>query len=112
MENTMAIEEGQVMTSQKYSTAGWLAIAYAVLFALSFIIGIMQGVLGASLFGYRGPIIGPADFLSLVSMGMYIYVLLMFRRLLNERYNFTDANGLITAEQSQASRPSQQPSRP
>jgi hypothetical protein len=83
------------MEENRYSLAGWLAIAQAVIFPLAFIISIAQGVIGIKAFGYRGPMFGPSDILFLAVTGMSVYTLIMFRKLLNERYNYRDIDTLI-----------------
>jgi len=47
-------------------------------------------------FHYRGPALGPSDLLFIVFTGLGVYVLYMFRRLLNELYNFHEIDLLIT----------------
>jgi hypothetical protein len=79
-----------------YRTAGWLSIAAAILFPLAFVISIVQGLIGIARFNYTGPTIGPSDALFIVFTVFTIYALVMFRRMLNERYNFHDIDFLIT----------------
>lgn len=79
-----------------YRTAGWLSIAAAILFPLAFLISILQGLIGISRFNYTGPTIGPSDILFIIFTVFTIYALVMFRRMLNERYNFHDIDFLIT----------------
>ena len=83
------------MDENKYSLAGWLAITQAVIFPLAFVISIAQGLIGASVFGYRGPMFGPSDLLFITFTGIAVYTLTMFRKLLNERYNYHDVDLLI-----------------
>jgi hypothetical protein len=59
------------------------------------VISIAQGLIGVAAFGYRGPVFGPADLLFVIFTGMSIYTLTMFRRLLNERYNYHGIDTLI-----------------
>ena len=84
------------MNSNKYAAAGWLAVVQAVIFPAAMVIGMIQGIIGASAFGYTGPIFGPADVLAIIGTGISIYTLIKFREILNEQYNFTDINVLIT----------------
>ena len=84
------------MNTNRYTMAGWLSIAIAVIFPLNFVLGIIQNVVGQRMFEVRGPMIGPSDLLSLITMTLLIYVFYMFRKLLNERYNFHDCDMLIT----------------
>ncbi len=79
-----------------YRTAGWLSIAAAVLFPLAFVVSIIQGLVGIARFDYTGPTIGPSDLLFILFTIFSIYALIMFRRMLNERYNFHDIDLLIT----------------
>ena len=83
------------MDENRYQLAGWLAITQAVLFPLAFVISIAQGLIGAAAFGYHGPVFGPSDLLFLIFTGIAVYTLLMFRRLLNERYNYHAVDTLI-----------------
>ncbi len=83
------------MEENKYSIAGWISIAQAVIFPLAFIISIAQGVIGIKAFGYRGPMFGPSDLLFLAVTGMSVYTLILFRWLLNERYNYHAIDTLI-----------------
>jgi hypothetical protein len=83
------------MDENKYSLAGWLAISQAVIFPLAFVISIAQGLIGVSVFGYRGPMFGPSDLLFIIFTGISVYTLTMFRKLLNERYNYHDIDLLI-----------------
>jgi len=84
------------MKEQRYAAAGWLSIVGAVLFSISFVVGIGQAVIAGKAFGYHGPVIGPSDLLGLVFSGIAIYALVMFRRLLNERFAFHGIDSLIT----------------
>lgn len=83
------------MPENRYSLAGGLAIAQAVLFPLAFGMSIVQGIIGKAAFRYHGPVIGPSDLLFIIFTGIGIYVLLMFRRFLNERYNYHGIDTLI-----------------
>jgi hypothetical protein len=83
------------MEENRYQLAGWLAITQAILFPLAFVISIAQGLIGVAAFGYRGPVFGPADLLFFIFTGISVYTLTMFRRFLNERYNYHGVNTLI-----------------
>lgn len=83
------------MDENRYSLAGWLAITQAILFPVAFVISIAQGVFGLAAFGYRGPTFGPSDLLFIIFTGISVYTLTMFRRLLNERYNYHGVDTLI-----------------
>jgi len=84
------------MSENRYALAGWLSITAAVLFVTSFVVGIMEAVIAGRAFGYHGPVIGPADFLTVLFTCFAVYALIMFRRLLHERYNFHGVDTLIT----------------
>jgi hypothetical protein len=84
------------MSENRYSLAGWLSITAAVLFVTSFVVGIMEAVIAGRAFGYHGPVVGPADFLAVLFTCFAVYALIMFRRLLHERYNFHGVDTLIT----------------
>jgi hypothetical protein len=84
------------MSENRYNLAGWLSICMAILFPLAFVIGIIQGIIGASVFKYTGPNFGPSDLLFMIFTAMGIYVLIMFRRLLHEHYEFHELDILIT----------------
>ena len=79
-----------------YRTAGWLSIAAAILFPLAFVVSIIQGLIGISRFNYTGPTVGPSDILFILFTIFSIYALIMFRRMLNERYDFHDIDFLIS----------------
>ncbi len=85
------------MNDNRYALAGWAAIAQAVIFPTAFVVGIIQGIIGAAAFHYHGPMLGPADMMFLVFTALAVYTLYMFRKLLNERYSFHDVDFLITA---------------
>jgi hypothetical protein len=83
------------MEGNKYQVAGWLAIAMAVLYPSAYILKIFQAAVGASIFHYRGPILGPADMLLIIFTCFFVYTFAMFRRLLNERYDIHSIDFLI-----------------
>lgn len=85
------------MNQNRYSLAGWVAIAQAIVFPLGILMAIAQGLLGAALFGYHGPSFGPSDMLFMLFTVMWAYTLWMFRVYLNERCNYHDLDLLITA---------------
>ncbi len=89
-------EEMAISTSNRYLLAGWMSIIAAVLFPLQFIVGIVQGIIGARAFHIKGPIVGPADFLGLISTALAVYVIIMFRQLLHERFRYHGVDLLIT----------------
>jgi hypothetical protein len=94
---TQAKVEGiPVMNENPYRTAGWLSIVAAALFPLAFAVSIFQGVIGIAKFRYQGPTIGPSDLLFIIFTVIAIYTLIVFRRLLNERYSFNDIDKWIS----------------
>jgi len=84
------------MSENRYALAGWLSIVGAALFVASFVVGIVQAVIAGKAFGYHGPVVGPADFLSVLFTCFAIYALVMFRRMLHERYDFHGIDTLIS----------------
>ena len=84
------------MDENRYSLAGWAAIVQAILFPLALGISVVQGLIGLRVFHYRGPTLGPSDLLFIVFTVLGIYVLYMFRKLLNELYNYHEIDLLIT----------------
>jgi hypothetical protein len=85
------------MNQNRYSLAGWVAIAQAIIFPLGILMAIAQGLIGAAVFGYHGPSFGPGDLLFMLFTVMWAYTLWMFRVYLNERYDYHDLDFLITA---------------
>jgi hypothetical protein len=83
------------MESNKYALAGWLAIVQAVLFPLSFVVGILEQGIASRMFDVHRPIFGPSDLLMLLFTGIAVYGLLMFKKLLNEYYDYHDLDLLI-----------------
>jgi len=83
------------MEENEYKLAGWLAVVQAVLFPVAIVIAIIEAVAAAELFGIRRPFVGPADLLMIGFTAIAIYTLLMFRRLLHERYDYHDLDLLI-----------------
>jgi len=83
------------MKDNPYQLAGILAIIYAVLFPLAFVIGLVQQtVLSVKTFSHM-PVIGPADGLMIIGSIMMIYVYLRFKDMLNSRYNYNRLDKLI-----------------
>jgi len=83
------------MGANKYAAAGWLAIVQAVLFPLSFVVGIIEAGIAQGIFDVSRPFFGPSDFLMIVFTIISVYALLMFKQLLNERYEYHDLDLLI-----------------
>jgi hypothetical protein len=83
------------MGANKYAAAGWLAIVQAVLFPLSFVVGIIEAGIAQGIFDVSRPFFGPSDFMMIVFTIISVYALLMFKQLLNERYEYHDLDLLI-----------------
>jgi len=83
------------MDENKYRLAGWLAIVQAVLFPVSVTFGIAEAAVAGGIFNIKRPFIGPSDLIMIIFTGIAVYTLLMFRRLLHERYNYHDLDILI-----------------
>ncbi len=84
------------MADNRYQLAGWVAIAQAIVFVAGIVTGILEAIASAVLFHRSGMALGPSDLLSLAGACMVIYTMTMFRRLLNERYDFHEVDVLIT----------------
>lgn len=84
------------MEENRFTLAGWLAILQAVLFPVGFIVGILQTGIGNMVAGTAAkPVLGPSEAIFVIFTGIGVYTLLMFRRLLNERYNNHELDILI-----------------
>jgi hypothetical protein len=83
------------MEENKYRLAGWLAVGQAVLFPAAVVIGIIEAVVAGGVLGIKRPFLGPSDLLMFLFTGVAVYTLLMFRRLLHERYDYHDLDLLI-----------------
>lgn len=83
------------MGPNKYAAAGWLAIVQAVLFPLSFVVGIVEAGIAKGIFDVNRPFFGPSDFLMIIFTIIAVYIFLMFKQLLNERYEYHDLDLLI-----------------
>lgn len=94
-QGAQAYEQGTAVEPHNYSLAGWLAIAAGILFPVGFVFGIVSGIIGIRQFNYHGPVVGPADLIFFVQTAFVVYALYLFRRLLNERYEFRELNTLI-----------------
>ena len=85
------------MNRNRFSLAGWVAIASAIILPLGFFMAIAQGLIGVAVFGYHGPSFGPGDLLFMLFTVMWAYTLWMFRVYLNERYDYHGLDFLIVA---------------
>jgi hypothetical protein len=83
------------MTENKYSRAGWIAIASAAIFPLMFILGFAESIVKFRAFNFTGPHIGPSDAIGILHAVFCIYVLIMLRKFLNERLEFRGIDTLI-----------------
>jgi len=84
------------MESNPYRLAGWLAVAQVVLFPVGMIMAFAQELIGREMFGRHLVTIGPGDVVLWVSAICAIYCLLKLKSLLHERYDFYQADLLIT----------------
>lgn len=83
------------MEESNYTLAGWLAIVQAVMFPVGIVLGIIEAVAAAELFDIRRPFVGPADLFMILFTAVGVYTLIMFRRLLHERYDYRELDLLI-----------------
>lgn len=93
---TYVTEGVERMHENRFSLAGWLALVAAVIFPVSFVLGILESAVADKAFGYDGPVLGPSDGVSVIFTILAIYVLVVFRRFLHDRYQFHGIDGLIT----------------
>lgn len=84
------------MEENRYTLAGWLAIAQAIIFPVAVVVGIIQGIISIKAFGYRGPTLGPSTIMMIIFTVFSVYTLSKFRQFLNEHYNFHKVDLLIT----------------
>ena len=79
------------MENNKYSLAGWLAIAWAVIVIPLAVLNIINESTG-----YSVPVLLiVTTFLTVATASMSVYILYIFRNLLNERHKFHDTDTLI-----------------
>jgi len=83
------------MEENKFKLAGWLAVVQAVLFPLGLVMGIIERGLAGGTFDDKRPLLGTADLIMIAFTIIAIYTLLMFRKLLHERYEYRDLDLLI-----------------
>ena len=83
------------MISRKYSIAGWLSIIAAILFPMAFGISFIHDIIAKTTFNYHGPNFGPGDILFILFTCVSVYVISVFRDLLNDRYNTHELDLLI-----------------
>ena len=82
------------MINQRYKIAGWLSIFVAIIFVPKFIANIIIEVIAQRLH-FPGIYMLDAFFMIILTV-IYVYLLVTFRYLLNERFNFYDVDFLIT----------------
>lgn len=83
------------MEENRYRLAGMLAIVQAVMFPLAMAVGVIEAIVAGEVFHSRRPFIGPSDLIGLGATAIGVYTLLMFRRLLHERYDYHELDLLI-----------------
>lgn len=82
------------MNENRYLPAGILAIVQTVLFPLGFIVGILIGTVN---FGRHADVVpfNISDLIFLVNTAISVYVLTMFRKFLNDRFEYSGIGILI-----------------
>lgn len=91
-----ATKGAEGMRTNPYALGGWLAIAAAVLYPIIVVAEIVQAVVAKRVVGYDGPLIGPSELLGVLLTVLSIYILVVLRRFLNERYQYHGIDMLIT----------------
>lgn len=86
-----------MMTEKSYTIAGWLSIALAVFLPLMFALGLAETFIGKHMMGIDDPGLSLEDLSTVLIAAVIILVLLMLRKLLNERYSYSRADRPITA---------------
>ena len=76
------------MSENRYWLAGWMAIIHAVLLPLAIGLGIFEELIGRGSFRAHAPRFGVSDIISFIAVVLIVYVLIIFKKLLNERYNY------------------------
>jgi hypothetical protein len=92
----MQIQETVAVTEKRYQLAGCVAIAQAILIVISIILGLVEETASRVVLHRPGFVLAPSSFLVILEGGSAVYTLTMFRRLLNERYDFHKVDTLIT----------------
>ncbi len=85
------------MTDKSYTVAGWLSIALAVFLPLMFAFGLAETFVGKHMMGMDDPGLSIEDLSTVVIAAVMIFVLLMLRKLLRDRYGYSKADGPINA---------------
>jgi len=86
-----------MMTEKRYAVAGWLSIALAIFLPLLFAFGFAESFVGTHILGIDDPRLGLEDLSTVLTAAVIIFVLVMLRRLLKERYGYTGADRAIVA---------------
>jgi hypothetical protein len=79
------------MDSKRYNLAGWLAILYAILLVPQILFGLIVEWTASGHPAAETPVM----LLNMAGFALVIYVLVMFRHLLNERFDFHEVDVLI-----------------
>ena len=85
------------MMKKSYTIAGWLSIALAVFLPLLFAFGLAETFVGKHMMGIVDPGLSLEDLSTVLIAAVLIFVLLMLRKLLNNRYGYSMADRPITA---------------
>jgi len=83
------------MEQKKYQLAGWLSMVAAVIFPFAYLTGILLGVISLTRFHRQVPSFNISDLMMIVFTVIFVYVMLAFKKMLNERYNFHGIDALI-----------------
>lgn len=83
------------MEPNRFAFAGWLAVVQAIIFPIAFVMAIIEQGIAQGLLDIDRPFFGLSDVMMLIFTAIAIYTLLMFKRLLNEHYEYRDLNLLI-----------------
>ncbi len=82
------------MHTNRYKIAGWLSIFVAIIFVPKFVLSFVFGIIAHE---YHFPGMYLFDALLTIPLTvLFVYLLITFRFLLNERYDFHDVDKLIT----------------
>lgn len=83
------------MVSNKFSVAGWLAVVQALLFPLIYVVAFAEKGITNIVMHVDRPFYGPSDLMTMAYTVISVYALLMFKKLLNERFEYHDLDLLI-----------------
>jgi hypothetical protein len=86
-----------MMSEKRYTIAGYLSIALAVFLPLMFALGLAQTFIGKHMMGIADPGLTLEDLSTVLTAAVLIFVLLVLRKLLNDRYGYSRADRPITA---------------